>query len=385
MDFNLLEMHNMVLILMRNFAEKEVRPKVKELEERGEFPKELAQKLGEMGFMGIFVPEQYGGEGLDVLSYVIAEEELARVWASLGLIMSANNSLSSAPILKFGTEEQKQKYLVDLARGTKLGCYALTEPDAGSDVARIKTTAKFENGQWALNGVKRFITNASQAQTCVLIAKTSENETARKNRKHLSAFIVETSDPGFKVVKIEKKMGLHCSPTCEIVLEDCKVPAENILGLVGDGWQIAMHTLNGGRINIAAQSVGISQAAYEEALSYAKERKMFGAKLFDLQSARFKLAQMKIAIDASRLLTQKAAWLKDNNANEHEVALAAAEAKYFASESAQLVTYDALQIFGGSGYMQETPVERYFRDARALTIYEGASEIQLEIISRRLS
>lgn len=384
MDFKLSEEHKMIRDLMRDFAKKEVKPWVEEFEVRREFPKDLVQKLGELGFMGIFVPEKYGGGGSDVLAYAIAEEELARVWASLGLIMSVNNSLSCSPILKFGTEEQKQKYLTPLARGTQLGCYALTEPEVGSDVAGIKAMAELENGIWVLNGIKLFITNASQAQICVLIAKTSESENDWKKREHLSAFIVETSTPGFKVEKIEKKMGLHSSPTCEIILENCQVPKENVLGQIGDGWKVAMHTLNGGRINIAAQAIGISQGAYEEALQYAKKRKMFGGTLFNLQDARFKLARMKIQIDASRLLTWKAAWLKDNGNNEQNVAVAAAEAKYFAAEASQKITYDALQIFGGLGYMQDMAVERFYRDARALTLYEGTSEVQLEVISRRL-
>jgi len=384
MDFELCEEHKMIQGLMRDFAEKEVRPKVKDFEEKEEFPAELVKKLGEMGFMGIFVPRQYGGQGSDMLAYAIAEEELARDWASLGLIMSANNSLSAAPILKFGSEEQKQKYLVPLAKGEKLGCYALTEPEAGSDAAGLKTTAKLENGVWVLNGAKRFITNVSQAQTCVLIAKTSNELNDKKAHKHLSAFIIEIPSAGFKVEKPEKKMGLHCSPTCEIILEDCKVQNENLLGQIGDGWKVAMYTLNGGRINIAAQAIGISRAAFEEAVQYAKDRKMFNGTLFNLQDARFKLARMKIQIDASRFLTWRAAWLKDNSDSEQDIAVAAAEAKYFAAEAAQKITYDALQIFGGLGYIQDTVVERCYRDARALTIYEGASEVQLEVISRKL-
>lgn len=384
MDFKLNEEQRMIRDLMRNFAEREVRPRVQEFEEKREFPTELTKRLGELGFMGIFVPQQYGGLGMDILAYAVIEEELARVWASLGLIMSANNSLSGAPILEFGTEEQKQKYLVPLAQGKELGCYALTEPNAGSDAAALKTTARLENGMWILNGSKRFITNVSQAKTCVLIARTSADEADRKKHRHLSAFIVETIVPGFRVGRAEEKMSLRCSPACEVFLEDCRIPQGNLLGEVGDGWKVAMRTLNGGRINIAAQSLGISQGAYEEALSYAKERKMFGGSLFSLQDARFKMARMKAHIDAARCLTWYAAWLKDKNAGEAAVAVASSEAKYFASEVAQRATYDAVQIFGGAGLVEGMPVERFFRDARPLTIYEGASEVQLEVISKRL-
>lgn len=376
MDFELSEGHKMIRNLMRDFAENEVRPKVEEFEKSKEFPKELVEKLGELGFMGIFVPEKYGGAGLDVLAYAIAEEELAKVWASLGLIMSANNSLSGAPILEWGTEEQKLKYLVPLAKGKTLGCYALTEPDAGSDVAGLKTSAINGKGVWLASGQKQFITNVALAQTCVLIARTGSDP-----HRGLTAFIVETSSPGFSVPKIEDKMGLYCSPTSPIILNDCQIPEANMLGREGDGWKVAMQTLNGGRINIAAQAVGIAQGAFEEAVKYAKSRTMFGAREIDLQVNRHKLAKMETYIETARWLTWFAAWQKDQG---QDVRLASARAKWFASEVAQKATYDALQIFGGIGYMKGTPIERMFRDARALTIYEGASEVQLEVISKRL-
>ncbi|MBI2450161.1 MAG: acyl-CoA dehydrogenase family protein [Candidatus Nealsonbacteria bacterium] len=375
MDFRLSEEHAGIRNLMREFAEKEVRPRIKEFEEKGKFPKELVEKLGEMGFMGIFVPEQYGGMGSDILAYAIAEEELARVWASLALIMSANNSLSGAPILEWGNEDQKKKYLASLAQGKALGCYALTEPDAGSDVTRIKTRAVRNDNGWVINGTKQFITNVAKAKVCVLIARTSDHP-----HHGLSAFIVETSTPGFSVPKIEKKMGLHCSPTSPIVLTDCQVSHANMLGQEGDGWKVAMQTLNGGRINIAAQAVGIAQGAFEEAVNYARNRQMFGKRLIDLQDCQHKLAKMEAQIEASRWLTWYAAWQKDQG---HDVKLAAARAKWFATEMVQKITYDALQIHGGMGYMDETPVERMFRDARALTLYEGASEVQLEVLSRK--
>src|SRR3989338_3725873 len=272
MDFELPEQHKMVLDLMLDFVKKEVTPEVvRGFEEKEEFPKGLVKKLGELGFLGIFVPEEYGGMGMDILAYAIDEEELARAWASLGLIMSANNSLSIYPILKFGDERQKRKYLFSLARGRFLGCLALTEPEAGSDLTSIGTFADKDGSYWRISGEKTLITNASEAQICVLVTRTGKDP-----HKGLTAFIVETNSPGFKAGKPEKKMGLLCSPTCGIVLDDCLVPQENMLGDIGDGFTIALETLFAGRINIGAQALGIAQGAFDLALAYTKERKQFG-------------------------------------------------------------------------------------------------------------
>lgn len=377
MNFKLSEGHKMIQNLMRDFAEKEVKPKVREFEERGEFPRELVKKLGEMGFMGIFVPEKYGGMGSDILAYAIAEEELARVWPALGLIMSANNSLSIDPILEFGTEEQKQKYLVPLAKGEKLGCLALTEPEAGSDLASVRAAAKKEGEVWKISGTKCLITNASEAQICVFLARTGEEP----GNKGLTTFIIESSFPGYAVTKIEKKMGLHSSLTAEITLDDCQVPEENILGELGGGFKIAMRTLDAGRINIAAQSVGTAQGAFDLAWAYVQERKQFGKSLIEFQDVQFKLAEMATKIEAARLLTYKAAWLKDKG---ESFVMLAAMAKLFASEAAEEIASTALHLHGGYGYLKDLDIERYYRDAPVMQIYEGTSEMQKTTIIRAL-
>jgi alkylation response protein AidB-like acyl-CoA dehydrogenase len=376
MEFDLSKELKMVKEAVRDFAKKEIKPKVREFEEREEFPKEIVKGLGELGFMGIFVPEKYGGMGLDTLAYTIVEEELARVWASLGLILSANNSLSIYPILKFGTESQKQKYLPAMARGENLGCLALTEPDAGSDLAGIQTRAKKNGSIWNISGVKSLITNASEAQICVLVARTGKDL-----HKGLTAFIIKTSAPGFAVSKIEKKMGLYSSPTCEISLKDCPVPKENILGKLGDGFKIAVETLNSGRINIAAQAVGIAQGAFDLALEYSKKRRQFKKPISEFQSVQFMLSDMAIGIEAARLLTYKAAWLKDNGS---DFIKQSSMAKTLASETAEKVASSALQIHGGYGYLKDFDIERYYRDAKATQIYEGTNQIQRLIIAKCL-
>ena len=377
--FALSEGHKMLREMLREFAAKEVKPQVAEFEERKEFPAEIVKRLGEMGFMGIAVPEKYGGAGMDTLAYAIAEEEIASVWASLGLIMSANNSLSCSPILEWGTEKQKQQYLVPLASGQKLGCYALTEPDAGSDAANQKTMARRDGKYYVISGAKRFITNVSKADTCVVIARTGEDR-----HRGLSAFIVETATPGFVVGRAEDKMGLHCVPTCEIILEDCRVPKENLLGGEGAGWKVAMKTLNGGRINIAAQAVGIAQGAFREAVLHALNRRQFGKPIADFQMIRAMFADMETEIDAARLLTWRAACLKDRGLPETELASYAAKAKLFASEMAERAVSNALQIFGGDGYVRGLPVERAFREAKVTQIYEGTSQVQRLVISADL-
>lgn len=374
MDFGLSEEHKLIQLSMREFAEKEVKPKVREFEEREEFPRELVEKLGKLGFMGIFVPEKYGGAGFDTLAYAIAEEELGRVWAALGLIMSANNSLCVYPILRFGTEEQKQKYLVPLAKGEKLGCLALTEPNAGSDLTSINSSAEKEGAVWRISGTKALITNASEAQICVYVARTGEDP-----HKGLTAFIIEIG-PGFET-RVEKKMGLLSSPTCEITLDNYLVPDENILGELGSGFKVAVETLDAGRINIAAQALGIAQAAFDDALKYSQKREQFKKPLSAFQGIQFMLADMAIKIEAARLLTYKAAWLKDRG---KPFIKEASMAKTFASETAEKVASLALQIFGGYGYTKEYDAERYYRDAKVTQIYEGANQIQRLIIARCL-
>lgn len=376
MDFELSETHKMIRSLVRDFAENEVKPKVKELEKE-EFPNDLVKRLGELGLMGIFVPEQYGGMGADTLAYAIAEEELARISPALGLIMSANNSLSINPILEFGTEAQRQKYLVPLAKGEKLGCLALTEPEAGSDLASAKSPAKKEGELWKISGTKSLITNASVAQVCVFLARTGEDP-----HKGLTTFIIETNTPGFAVTKIEKKMGLPASLTAEITLTDCQVPEENILGGVGNGFdKVAMKTLDAGRINIAAQAVGTAQGAFDLAWAYVQERKQFGQPLIKLSGVQSKLARMATKIEAARLLTYKAAWLKDRG---QSFVLLASMAKLFASEAAEKVASTALHLHGGYGYLKDLGIERYYRDAPVMQIYEGTSEIQEMTIVRTL-
>lgn len=276
MNFELTDEQKMIQRMVREFAEKRVKPVASTLDESGEFPWDLIRQAAQLGLMGIIVPEKHGGAGADTISYCIVEEELARVWASLGLIISANNSLSGQPILNFGTEEQKQKYLIPLARGEILGCYALTESGAGSDAANLQTRVVLEGNEWIINGQKAFITNGSVADICVLIARTGE-----ERHRGLSAFIVECKTPGFLVSKNERKMGLHSSQTNQIILDNCRIPKENLLGQIGDGWKIAMATLNAGRINIAAQAIGIAQGAFEEALNYAQQRKQFGSAICD--------------------------------------------------------------------------------------------------------
>ena len=371
--------YQMIKDTVRKFASKIPVEKINRFEETETYPYPFVARLGELGLMGILIPAEYGGAGMDNLAYAIAEEELSRVWAGLGLIMSANNSLSGYPILTYGNEEQKQKYLPALATGKKLGCYALTEPDAGSDPASLKTKAEKQRDIYIINGVKRFITNASKADICIIIARTGTEK-----HKGLSAFIVETNSPGFQIAKIEKKLGLLCSPTCEIVLENVEIPIENLLGKEGDGFKIVMDTLNCGRINIAAQALGISQGAFELTRDYAKERIQFGQPIAQFQAIQFELAKMAIFIEASRLLTYHAAWLKDQGGPQKEIAKAASTAKYFSTEYGVKIVKEALQIFGGVGYTKDYPIERFLRDIIATTIYEGTSNIQLKIIAKSI-
>jgi len=377
MNFKLSEEHEMIRKMVREFAEKEVAPTASERDEEERFDREIFDKMAELGLAGIPWPEEYGGIGSDYLAYAIAVEELSRVCASTGVTLSAHTSLASWPIYKFGTEAQKKKYLVPLAQGKKIGAYGLTEPNSGSDAGGMRTTARKDGNSYVLNGSKIFITNGGVADIYIVFALTDPE----KKHKGTSAFIIEKDFPGFKVGKKEKKLGIRSSPTTEIIFEDCRVPAENLLGEEGQGFKIAMMTLDGGRNGIAAQAVGIAQGAFDLALNYAKERVQFGKPIIANQGISFKLADMATKIEASRLLTYQAAWLESQGLPYGK---ASAMAKLFAGDTAMEVTTEAVQIFGGYGYTKEYPVERYMRDAKITQIYEGTQEIQRLVISRML-
>jgi butyryl-CoA dehydrogenase len=327
--------------------------------------------------MGVFVPDELGGSGMDLVSYTIAVEEISRWWASLGVIMSVQNSLVCAPLLRFGNAAQKKKYLPSLARGQSLGCYCLTEPGAGSDAGSIQSRAERDGDDYVLNGNKVFTTNGSRADLAIVYAVTDP----AKGKKGISAFLVEKNSPGFIVGKLEDKLGLRSSDTASLLFEDCRVPRENLLGREGEGFRIALATLDGGRIGIAAQALGIAAGCLEESIAYAKQRHQFGQPIADFQAIQWMLADMATEIDAARLLTHRAAWLAHE---KRTVTKQAAMAKLFASEAANRAAYKALQVFGGYGYTKEYPVERFFRDARITTLYEGTSEIQRLVIARRL-
>lgn len=378
MNFNLSEEHEMIRKMVRDFAENEVAPTAAERDEEERFDMELFHKMAELGLTGIPWPEEYGGIGSDYLAYVIAVEELSRVCASTGVTLSAHTSLAGWPVYKFGSEEQKQKYLRPMAEGTKIGAYGLTEPASGSDAGAMKTTAKLDGDDYVLNGSKIFITNGGIADIYVVFAVTD----ASGKRPETSAFIVEKDFPGFSVGKKEKKLGIRSSPTTEIMFDNCRVPKENLLGEVGDGFKIAMQTLDGGRNGIAAQAVGIAQGAVDAAVDYAKEREQFGKPIAANQGIGFKLADMATATEASRLLTYQAAWLESNDLPYGK---ASAMAKLMAGDTAMQVTTDAVQVFGGYGYTKDYPVERYMRDAKITQIYEGTQEIQRLVISRMLT
>ena len=376
MDFDFSQEQKMIREMVRKFVEREVKPKIEEYERAEMFPMPLVKKAAKLGLLGIIIPEKYGGAGADTISYCIMEEEIAKISAGLGLIMSANNSLSCTPILNHGTGEQKQKYLVPLAKGDKLGCWLLIEPGAGSDVAGIKATARLEGNQWVLNGDKIFVTNGSVADICVGVFRTGPDR-----HKELTAFIIESSSPGFKVTRVEEKMGLNCSLTAQLFFDNCRIPKENMLGGEGQGFKVAMRTLNGGRVNIAAQSLGVAKGAFQEALAYAQNREQFGKKISEFQAIQFMLTEMAIEIEAAELMTYRAAWLIDRGL---PFIKSASMAKAYASEMAERVASKALQIFGGSGYLKPALVERFYRDARVLQVYEGTSQIQRMIIFKEL-
>ena len=377
MDFRLTPQQKLFQETVREFADKEVAPRAAQLDEEACFPTETIKKMGEMGLMGVAIPEEYGGAGADSMCYAIAVEEISRACASTGVIMSINNSLVCDSIYKFGGEEQKRRFLIPLARGEKLGCYCVSEPDAGSDAANLQTTAMAKGDHFVLNGVKNFITSGQEADVAVVLATVDR----KLKHKGIGAFLVEKGTPGFGVLKVEKKLGIRGTSCCQLLFESCRVPRENLLGSIGEGFKMAMVSLDGGRIGIAAQAVGIARAAYESALNYAGGRVQFGKPIASFQAIQFLLADMATTIDAARLLTYRAASLREQGTHYTKEA---SMAKLYASEAAMWVTTKAIQIHGGYGYITDYPVERYFRDAKVTEIYEGTSEIQRLVIAEHL-
>lgn len=377
MDFNLTKEHQLLQQMYQEFAEKEVKPLAEEVDEKEAFPVENLKKLARYGFMGIPFPKEYGGEGGDVLAYVMAVEALSKVCATTGVIVSAHTSLCATPIYEFGTQEQKEKYLIPLAKGEKLGAFALTEPNAGTDASAQQTTAKLVDDHYILNGTKIFITNAGYADVYVVMAMTDKS----KGTRGISAFIVEAGTEGFTIGKKESKMGIRGSATSELIFENCRIPKENLLGSEGKGFKIAMQTLDGGRIGIAAQALGIAEGALEETVKYVKERKQFGKPIAAFQNTQFQLADMHTKVEAAKMLVYKAAFCKGNKLPYSKEA---AMAKLYASEVVMEVTTKAVQLHGGYGYTREYPVERMMRDAKITEIYEGTSEVQKMVISAHL-
>ena len=377
MEFGLSKQHEMLRQMYREFAETEVKPLAAEVDEQEMFPEETVAKMAKAGFFGIPIPKEYGGEGGDDLGYAMAVEELARVCATTSVIISAHTSLCAWPLLKFGTEEQKQKYLVPLAKGEHIGAFGLTEPNAGTDASLQQTTAVLDGDEYVLNGSKIFITNAEKASTYIIMAMTDKSQGTRG----ISAFIVEKGMPGFSFGLPEKKMGIRGSHTCELIFEDVRVPKENLLGREGMGFKIAMQTLDGGRIGIAAQALGIAAGALDETITYVKERKQFGRPLSAFQNTQFQLADLANQVEAARLLVYRAAWCKQSGL---PYTVPAAHAKLFAAECAMRVTTKCVQLFGGYGYTRDYPVERMMRDAKITEIYEGTSEVQRMVISGSL-
>lgn len=377
MEFSLSEEHKMIQDMARSYAQKEVAPAAAELDQKGEFPSRHLPKMAELGLLGMMVPTEWGGSGLDTVAYVLALEEISAACASTAVTMSVNNSLYCGPIAKFGTDAQKEAYLRPYATGQKLGAYALSEPGTGSDAANQQTTALKKGDRYVLNGRKNFITNGPNADAMIVYAMTDKE----KRHKGISAFIVEKTFPGFAVGKVEKKLGICASSTSEIVLDNCEVPAANLLGKEGEGFTIAMNTLDSGRIGIGTQALGIGRAAFEAALKYSTEREAFGKKIYEFGAIQNFIADMGTQVDAARLLVHRAAWLKDQG---KPFGKQAAMAKLFASEAAMWVTTKAIQVHGGYGYIKDYPVERYFRDAKITEIYEGTSEIQRLVITRSL-
>ncbi|MCP1492408.1 acyl-CoA dehydrogenase [Peribacillus frigoritolerans] len=378
MDFKFTEEHEMMRKMVSSFAENEITPHIEAME-TGVFPKTILQKMGELGLMGIPISEEYGGAGMDFMSYIIAINEISKVSPTLGVILSVHTSVGTNPIVYFGTEEQKKKYVPKLAAGKNLGAFCLTEQSSGSDAASLKSKAVAvkEGGQYRINGSKVFITNGGEADVFIVFASTDP----QKGSKGISAFVVEKGTPGLIIGKDERKMGLHGSSTVQVTFEDMKIPAANLLGKEGEGFKIAMANLDAGRIGIAAQALGIAEGAMEHAVQYAKSREQFGKPIAEQQGIGFKLAEMATSIEASRLLVYRAAYLRSQGLN---CGKEAAMAKLFASRTAVEVAIEAVQVFGGYGYTTDYPVERYFRDAKVTEIYEGTSEIQRMVISKSL-
>jgi alkylation response protein AidB-like acyl-CoA dehydrogenase len=361
----------------REFAEKEIRPYVTEWDEQQVFPQDILSRLGELGFMGILIPPEYSGAGLGYLEYVAIVEELSRVDGSIGISVAAHNSLCTGHIFTFGTEEQRQRFVVPLAKGEKIGAWSLTEPEAGSDAGGTQTTARLDGDEWVLNGQKTFTTHGTYGDVCVAMAMTDK----AAGHHGISAFIVEKGTPGFSSGKKENKLGLRASDTSTVVFDDCRIPKDNLLGKAGHGFVDALVVLDGGRISIAALGLGMAQGAFEAALKYSQQRKQFGRTISAFQGIQFKLADMAMEIDAARLLTQRAAWMKDRGM---KTTAQSSMAKLYASEVAVRVANECVQIHGGYGYIKEYPAEKYYRDVKLCTIGEGTSEIQRLVIAREL-
>jgi alkylation response protein AidB-like acyl-CoA dehydrogenase len=380
-DFDLSPEHELLRRTIRDFATREIEPQIESHEKERRFPGDIVAMLGTMGMLGIPIPEDEGGTGLDTLAYAIAVEELSRVWGSLGIIVAAHTSLGCNPLHIAGTERQKERFLVPMAQGRVIGAYGLTEPEAGSDSGGTRTTARYEEGAggcWVLNGRKRFITNAGQAGTYIVTAKTAARE---DGSPEISAFIVPAETAGFSVGRLEEKLGLHASATGELIFEECRVPADQLLGERGDGWKIFLKTLDGGRISIGAMAVGLAQAALDASVPYARERKQFGKPIGAFQGVAFMIADMATETEAARAMVYRAAWLKDQG---RDYGLAAAQAKLFASEVSQRVTNMGVQVHGGYGYVEEYKVERFMRDAKLTELGEGTSQIQRLVIGRKV-
>ena len=374
MDFTLSKEHEMARTLFRDFAEKEVKPLAQEVDETETFPRGTVEKMAKLGFLGIPIPKEYGGQGCDPLTYAMCVEELSKVCGTTGVIVSAHTSLCCDPILTYGTEEQKQKYLVPLAKGEKLGAFGLTEPGAGTDAQGQQTKAVLDGDEWVLNGSKIFITNGKEADVYVIFAVTGVTEDKKgRKKKMISAFIVEKGTPGFSFGTKEKKMGIRGSSTYELIFTDCRIPKENLLGAEGKGFGIAMHTLDGGRIGIAAQALGLAEGALENTIAYVKERKQFGRAIGAFQNTQFQIADMATKVEAAQLLVYKAAMAK---ATQKVYSVEAAKAKLYAAEVAMEVTTKAVQLHGGYGYTREYDVERMMRDAKITEIYEGSENRQ---------
>ena len=386
MDFTLAKEHEMARQLFKEFAENEVKPLAQEVDQEHRFPRETVDKMARYGFMGIPVPKEYGGQGCDTLTYAMCVEELSKVCGTTGVIVSAHTSLCIDPIMTFGTDEQKQKYLVPLAKGEKLGAFGLTEPGAGTDAQGQQTKAVLDGDEWVLNGSKCFITNGKEADVYVIFAVTGKVEKRGRMMKEISAFIVEKGTPGFTFGTKENKMGICGSATYELIFTDCRIPKGNLLGQQGKGFNIAMHTLDGGRIGIAAQALGLAAGALETTINYVKERKQFGKAIGNFQNTQFQLADMATKVEAARLLVYRAARKKDEYKKDPKVSYSveAAQAKLCAAEVAMEVTTKAVQLHGGSGYIKEYDVERMMRDAKITEIYEGTSEVQRMVISAAL-